>query len=349
MTATLYAPFRCQTHFDHLVQQGQLLPLHEYDRIIVSFSGGKDSLAMTLQMLQWACEEKGYPKNRIELWHQDVDGGNKLMDWPCTRSYCRQVASHLGLPIRFQWKEGGFEGELLRQNERTKGVYFENELYQIQHLPPQQRKDGKDKKTRRKWPAKTANLQTRWCSAYLKIDVAKRALNNDPRFREGNFLFLTGERRQESAARSTYNEVETHPTTNRRRRTDQWRSIFDWDEREVWEIIERWCIVPHPAYRLGWNRVSCMACIFGNSDQWASVKQIAPETFERIAGYEREFGHTIDNHRSVMEMAESGESFVDAPQWLIELAMSEDYPADQVHTDAWKLPKGAFKRGGGPT
>lgn len=349
MTTTLRTAARPPTHFNQLVQSGHLLPLHQYDRIIVSFSGGKDSLAMTLLMLEWACDGQGYPKDRIELWHQDVDGGNKLMDWPCTRSYCQQVAEHLGLSIRFQWKAGGFEGELLRQNERTKGVYFEDQRYRIEHLPPQQRKDGKDKKTRRRWPAKSANLQTRWCSAYLKIDVAKRALNNDPRFRNGNFLFLTGERRQESAARSKYNEVEVHPTTNRHRRTDQWRSILDWDERDVWEIIERWGIVPHPAYRLGWNRVSCMACIFGNSDQWASVRKIAPATFAKIARYEQELNHTIDNTRSVVEMAEKGESFVAAPQRLIDLAMSEQYPADLVHTYSWQLPLGAFKRGGGPT
>lgn len=348
MTAIHSAPTTPITSFDRLVRSGDLLPIHQYDRIIVSFSGGKDSLAMTLQMLEWACEEQDYPKSQIELWHQDVDGGNKLMDWPCTQSYCQQVADHLGLPIRFQWKEGGFEGELLRENQRTKGVHFEDELYQIQYLPPQQRKDGTDLKTRRRWPAKSANLNTRWCSAYLKIDVAKRALNNDPRLRDGNYLFLTGERRQESAARSRYNEVEVHPTTNRRRRTDQWRSVLDWNEREVWDTIERWGIVPHPAYRLGWNRVSCMACIFGNANQWAAVRHIAPATFDKIAGYERDFDHTIDNRRSVVEMANGGQSFVDGPQWFIDLAMSEHYPTDLVHTDSWDLPVGAFGQGGGP-
>lgn len=91
-----------------------------------------------------------------------------------------------------------------------------------------------------------------------------------------------------------------------------------------------------------------MACIFGNANQWAAVRHIAPATFDKIAGYERDFDHTIDNRRSVVEMANGGQSFVDGPQWFIDLAMSEHYPTDLVHTDSWDLPVGAFGQGGGP-
>jgi len=338
-------PRRPIVSFDKLVRDGHLLPVHNYNKIIVSFSGGKDSLAMVLQMLEWACMEQDYPRNQIELWHQDVDGGSSLMDWPCTPSYCRAVAKALSLPLYFQWKDGGFEGELLRENEPTRGVYFEDGQREIRYLPPQGRKGA----TRRKFPAKTANLQTRWCSGYLKINVAKRALNNDPRFRTGKYLFLTGERRQESRARAKYNEVEIHGTTNRKRRTDQWRSVIDWDERFIWETIERHGITPHPAYRLGWGRVSCMACIFGDKDQWAAVRHIAPERFQRIHQYEREFDHTIDNRLTVVEMANKGKSFVDADPSLVELAMSEDYPEELALAKHWELPAGAFKACGGPT
>ena len=45
---------------------------------------------------------------------------------------------------------------------------------------------------------------------------------------------------------------------------------------EVWEIIKRYRVIPHPAYRLGWGRVSCWDCIFGTSNQWASLQAIAP-------------------------------------------------------------------------
>lgn len=59
--------------------------LHSYDRYIVSFSGGKDSTALLLFLL-----DNGVPREKIELWHQEIDGrGPSLFDWevtPDTRS-----------------------------------------------------------------------------------------------------------------------------------------------------------------------------------------------------------------------------------------------------------------------
>ncbi len=327
----------------------ELLPLSDYDHIIISYSGGKDSLSMILALSE-LLESQGVDRTRIELWHQAVDGGphgERLMDWPCTESYCRATAAALGLPIRFQWKDGGFLGELLRHNAPTRGVYYEAADGNTRFLPPQ----GRKRATRRKFPAKSADLQTRWCSGYLKIDVARRAINNDLRFDHAKILFLTGERRQESAARSKYKECEPglKATSNRRRRTDQWRMVIDWREEQVWDIIRRHRIVPHPAYRLGWGRVSCMACIFGQADQWASVRHVDPRAFDRLASYEKSLGHTIDNKLSVLQMANRGRSFVDAPKSLVDLAMSRHYPATEVVATAWQMPAGAFKKDGGPT
>lgn len=102
----------------------ELLPFTSYDHIIVSFSGGKDSTALALAVL-----ETGVDPSKVELWHQSVDGGpaaQRLMDWPCTHSYCEAVAKVMGLPLFFQYKEGGFEGELLRENSSTKGVFYQD-------------------------------------------------------------------------------------------------------------------------------------------------------------------------------------------------------------------------------
>ncbi len=52
-------------------------------------------------------------------------------------------------------------------------------------------------------------------------------------------------------------------------------------ERDVWALLKRYGIVPAPAYRLGWSRLSCIACIFGGADQWATLRHIAPTMFEQ--------------------------------------------------------------------
>lgn len=322
----------------------ELLPLSKYDKIVVSFSGGKDSTAALLDLF-----ERGVRKDKIELWHQDVDGhGSRLMDWPVTASYCRAVAAALGVKIRFQWRVGGFEREMLRHESPTAPVRFETHDGSTPELVGGKGPLG----TRRKFPQVSADLKVRWCSAYLKIDVARRAFSNDASLAWGRFLFVTGERREESPSRAKYAEIERHASSNGDRRVDQWRTVIDWPESKVWEIMARWRVRPHPAYYLGWGRVSCALCIFGDPDQWASARELMPDQYKRVAGYEREFGVTIQRTKSVGELADAGTSFLPNDPALRALALSETYPMDYAivpETEKWRLPAGAYTRAGGPT
>lgn len=82
--------FNCEVGFEEktldIRPSIDLLPLSEYDYIIVSESGGKDSMACLFYLL-----DLGVPKEKIELWHQSVDGGGadyiEFMDWPVTENY----------------------------------------------------------------------------------------------------------------------------------------------------------------------------------------------------------------------------------------------------------------------
>jgi 3'-phosphoadenosine 5'-phosphosulfate sulfotransferase (PAPS reductase)/FAD synthetase len=323
-----------------------LLDPEDYDLAIVSFSGGKDSLSLVLHLL-----DIGFPKDKIELWHQAVDGrpgvDPRFFDWPCTESYCRAVAQALGLPIKFQWREGGMEGEITKVDRPTAPASFE--------LP-----DGTigttggkgEPNTRLMFPSPEKDLRKRWCSALLKADVCDAAINNDPRLKAANVLLLTGERREESDKRASFPQIEKHGSTTLRRRVDQWRAIINWPEERVWEAIERWRINPHPAYHLGWGRLSCMSCIFGDADQWASVRDLDPKLFKKILGYEHSFGRNVKMTKGDVEAwADRGKSFVPPDADMIRLAMSEDYPAELVIVPEgkWELPLGAYKRSGGPT
>ena len=76
---------------------------------------------------------------------------------------------------------------------------------------------------------------------------------------------------------------------------------------------------------------------------------IAPDLFNRIAEYEREFGKTIHRGKSVVDLAERGTPYPECnnPE-LVGLAMGRAYPAHLGLTDNWSLPPGAFKHCGGP-
>ena len=323
----------------------KLLDLDQYDKILVQSSGGKDSGAMVLMLLKM-----GVPRDKIELWHQCVDGGpkdNRSFDWPITEAYTKALAQALGIRIEFMWRQGGIRGELLRENARTKDVEYIRAGAKT-HLPTVAGKYS----TRKKWPAKSANLLTRWCSGVVKIDVFRRVLCNEPEFKQGKYLVLTGERREESAARSRYLEAEVDHGNTKARLVHRWRSVIDWPEQKIWEVFEEYGVQPHPAYYLGFSRVSCMTCIFSGPDHWATIRDIDPERFRLLVEMEQELGHRVDNKLTLNQMADKGWSFVDAypeaANWIAK-AMAADFKPEDVLTDKWALPAGAFGGpGGGP-
>jgi 3'-phosphoadenosine 5'-phosphosulfate sulfotransferase (PAPS reductase)/FAD synthetase len=312
------------------------------DRVFIGYSGGKDSTAL----VAWALAH--FPKTRIELWHQEVDGRSEpFMDWPCTPAYVRAVAAHLDLPVRFQWKVGGFEGEMTRRNRLTNPIRFERADGTEAEVGGKRGKAA----TREKFPQVSADLSVRWCSAYLKIHCAERALNNDPAYKTGRYLFLTGERREESSARARYAGTVLHSCHNEKRLVHQHRPILDWPEADVWDAHRELGVAPHVAYRLGYSRLSCQQCIFQDRDQAATNRKIAPVAFSKVAGYETRWGFTIKRNVSLSALADSGTPYPESDDAaLVALALSTTYhePVGRPASD-WKLPAGAFKRGGGPS
>lgn len=311
-----------------------------YDHVIVAFSGGKDSVACVLHLLEMGI--------RPELWHHDVDGAteNGLFDWPVTRAYCEAFAKHFDLPLYHSWREGGIEGEMTKKNDRTKQVVFET--------PDGIGTAGGTRgaiSTRQKFPAVSADLRVRWCSSVAKIDVFSAAMAGQERFKGKRTLVLTGERREESSARAKYKIAEAHrshaPGPRARRHVDHWRPVLDWSEQEVWDIMKRHGIVPHPCYRLGFGRASCMICIFSSAKQAAAVRALDPERFAKVRHYEDSFNHTIRSDMNWSELANGARPFAIDTR-MAALAMSKTYD-EPIFTENWELPAGAFGEACGPS
>lgn len=318
----------------------------QFDKVIISFSGGKDSTAMALHVF-----EQGVPPEKMEFWHQCVDGKGKthtpFFDWPSTEGYVRNVARYLGIKLQWQWRGFGFYGELMKENALSFGIYYQDEGNDsVVCLPPTGRSSPS---TRRRWPAKTASLRTRWCSSILKIDVARRVMSNRPDLKgtpekPTMILWLTGERRQESVARSKYSAAQLHPANTQARIVHHFRPMLEWTEAEVWEIIKRHGIVPHPAYYLGFPRLSCRSCIFFTKNHWATLNDTDPDTVRMLSALECELGFTIDSKLSLPEMVAIGKSSItDDNRHHIYTALSE-WTAP-VFTSDWQMPDGAFTGG----
>lgn len=332
-------------HEDERVHEIEIDP-HSYDNVIVAFSGGKDSIACVLHLIEMGV--------RPELWHHDVDGGEDdepsalKWDWPVTRSYCQAFAAAFGLDLYFSWRVGGLTGELLKENDRTKPVRYE-------------KPDGTVGQgggltgaisTRRRFPQIGASLLTRWCSSVAKIDVFAVALAGQDRFRGKRVLVVTGERAEESANRARYAAAERHrnhqPGPRAKRHVDHWRPVLRWNESQVWDIIAHHGVVPHPAYRLSMSRMSCMGCIFLGDNDLATVARIAPDRIDTMGRMETSFGCTLKRDgRPITEHAAAGRAHHYDPE-IAALAMSKIY-YEPIITENWILPAGAYRHGGGPT
>ncbi|MFA6501439.1 MAG: phosphoadenosine phosphosulfate reductase family protein [Parachlamydiales bacterium] len=343
------------------VKKGQLQvkslikPYGWYDYILVNFSGGKDSIAMILTLF-----DQGVKPSQIIVFHQCIDGKHgtdthtELFDWPATEGYVYQFCKHFKLALWWQWREHGFYGEIMKRDRVSYGVHNQIETFTDQkntdlYLAP----EFANASFRLKFPAKSGDISQRWCSGQLKIDPASRVVNNHPLFskekavqREIRILWLTGERREESTNRAHYDKALLPKMHSGFRFVHQYRLVLDMTEEKVWELIEKNKILPHPAYYLGFPRLSCRTCIFYTKDHWKTIAQVDPQAVVKIIQLEKELNFTIDNKFTVTEMIKLGTTFIDDDNKKF-IPQAVTFWNNSIITDNWKLPKGAFGEGGG--
>ena len=338
----------------------ELLPLEEYNLIVVLFSGGKDSTACFLKLL-----ELGVPCEKIELWHHDIDGGNTVrhMDWRCTADYAKAFSKAFGVRLRVSYRVGGFFGELYRigasnpiewiepYTEDVKKCRYSSNYLKCMEIKEQGSEEMeellKQYGCRLKFPAKSPDLSRRWCSAYLKIAVADSVISNLEKTRtDARVLIVSGERRGESAGRAKYNEMEIHRSnaaSRNNRLVHQWRCCIDYTEKDVWELLRRHRINPHPCYRLGWNRCSCAACIFSTPTLMAGYKELYPEEFRLLCEDEARLGFTIDNKKCLEEYITGAMSCLDtSDRQAFHSILTGEYSVGDIFVDDWHYPIGAF-------
>lgn len=390
----------------------ELLPLEEYDLIAILLSGGKDSIACYYKLL-----ELGVPKEKMEFWHHDIDGGHpsRRMDWRCTHNYVKSFSEVEGVPLRLSWRINGFFGELYRVGASEPVEWMEPDTGEIMqcklssnYLKCKELKEQsvdemeellKQYGYRMKFPAKTGDLSRRWCSAYLKIMVADSVMSNlsslgkleeiggkrgkfpakgsthQGRWCSGNLkaavqdsvtsnlektkqnvkvLVVSGERRGESTGRSKYNEMEIHRTNAEKkahRIVHQWRPVIDYSEKDVWEVLKRHNVNPHPCYRAGWNRCSCAMCIFSTPKLFAGIKELYPEDFDMLKQDESILGFTLDNKCDLETFIKGAESCVYHGDFqAIRILVTGEFTVDDVYVKGhWMYPAGAFHGAeGGP-
>lgn len=404
-------PGRNESEYFQKTYLEELLPLEEYDLVVILISGGKDSVASYFKLI-----ELGVPKEKIEFWHHDIDGGHptRVMDWKCTQSYIKAFSEAEGIPLRISYRINGFFGELYRLGASEPIEWVEPETGEIirckesaNYLRCKELKEEsaddmeealKEYGCRGKFPAKSGDLSKRWCSAYLKIVVADTVVRNldslgeleklgkrhkfpakggthQGRWCSGNLkaavqdsvtsnldktkqdtkiLVISGERRGESAGRAKYNEMEIHRTnaeSKAHRIVHQWRPVIDYSEKDVWEVLKRHLVNPHPCYRIGWNRCSCAMCIFSTPPLFAGIKELFPEEFDKLRQDEKILGFTLDNKKDLDTFVGCAKSCVyHEDKEALRSILTGEFSVNDIYVKGkWMYPAGAFHGAeGGP-
>ena len=94
-----------------------------------------------------------------------------------------------------------------------------------------------------------------------------------------------------------------------------------------------------------------MSCIFIGPDEWATVKYMDPQKFKFLTKLEKEFGKTIKRKYSLPELVMQGsvDPIVKRSEYIVDLALSNEYPEEDFFQKRWELPIGAFRGTEGPT
>jgi 3'-phosphoadenosine 5'-phosphosulfate sulfotransferase (PAPS reductase)/FAD synthetase len=227
--------------------------------LVLSVSGGKDSDAMCHHLLEL---------RNMEGWSGDVlmvhaDLGRA--EWHNTMPYVHDLAQRKNVPLHIvRWTHG----DLI------------DRIWQRYHADP----------SRPCWPSSKA----RYCTSDLKRGPISRWIRNT--FPVGKVICAIGLRAEEShtrAKRPTFSSRNDCTAPNKGRFVFDWLPLHSWSERDVWDYIQKYGNIAHPAYALGNHRLSCACCALANVNDLINGAVHNPDTYRELCRIEAVSGYSF--------------------------------------------------------
>lgn len=234
---------------------------------VANHSGGKDSQAMLIHLLQRV------PREQLMVVHASLGD----VEWPGALELARDQAASAGIPFRVA---------------SAGKTFFE----MVEHRYATRPGPGSPC-----WPS-AANRQ---CTSDLKRDPIAKVVRQFAR-EQGFSTIATclGLRAQESPGRARRATVSINARgTTRERRWFEWLPIHGLSTEEVFRTIREAGQEPHPAYAMGNERLSCVFCIMGSRNDLANGARHHPELLARYVEIEQRTGYTMhQSRRSLREL-----------------------------------------------
>lgn len=263
---------------------GGVLDLRQFDKIFISVSGGKDSHAM-LFLVKELAEKQGCADRLLAMY---ADTG---MEWHNAENHVRKICQAANVPLEVVYPVRPMLAQMKYRGER---------LVQT----GKKRNDGKQN-TGVLFPSP----HCRYCTTNQKIDPMDKLC----RKYSGKLLKVTGERWQESKARSGYSEyikvdrISTERCINKGggttyRKVYGWRPMLAFTTEDVFEMVKDSGVERHMAYDAGCDRLGCAGCIFSNDRELKIEMENNPHILAGLDELERKSGFTMSmDGRTVME------------------------------------------------
>nr|UWG75848.1 MAG: tRNA methyl transferase [Bacteriophage sp.] len=238
-------------------------------KVIVSFSGGKDSLASLL----WV--RNNLTKDFITVF---CDTG---WEHPLTYKYIEEVQEQLGLNL-ITVKSKKFNGmvDLTKKKSRwpsSQRRFCTSELKTIPMIDYILDEVNDDvliiQGIRAAESAKRAEM-SKQCT-YFKYYVQPYGKDKN-----GKDKYHTYRRKDVLAFRKKYADYLLRP-------------VFDWSAQQVIDYILENGIQPNPLYRMGYKRVGCFPCVMASQQDIYNISVQEPERISYIAGLEQQFNSSF--------------------------------------------------------
>jgi 3'-phosphoadenosine 5'-phosphosulfate sulfotransferase (PAPS reductase)/FAD synthetase len=267
-----------QTAFDFNADAACLPSLSDYDIIMVSTSGGKDSQAM----LSYICDlaEAEGVRDRVQAVHADLGE----MEWGGCPELAAEQAEFYGVPFHVVQRS---QGDIL-EHVLTKHA---NNVKRGKERPPwpgyQIRDCTSDHKRGQIWTAYTKVVRE-WNAARRAAGKAKRPCK---------VLDCQGLRAEESRKRERQPGLAYNKGASNKNKTEAWvlehgvRAVYtwlpiqDWSTEQVWERINADGAPHHWAYDIGMPRLSCCFCFYAVLSVKGAPKAAVDQTLWLLAGY----------------------------------------------------------------
>jgi len=150
------------------------------------------------------------------------------------------------------------------------------------------------------WPS----AAQRYCTSDLKRGPCEKVIRRLAKETGRNVVInCFGFRAEESSARAkrpTFTKVKRNCTADR-----EWfdfSPIHDLNTDEVFEVIRLAGQEAHPVYATGNERLSCVFCVLGSTNDLRNGAALRPDLFERYVELEDKMGHTFRADQSLRQI-----------------------------------------------